>query len=82
MNTALKVVAALVIAAVFLVTAFAGGVLVGTVVPGDLGQAVGAVSPSTDGVPDAVGEVADIIDDLALKRSSEESMTAGAIRGR
>ncbi len=81
MNTALKVVAALVVAAVFLVTAFAGGVLVGTVVPGDLGQAIGAVTPTADGVPDAVAEVADIIDDLALKRSSEESMTAGAIRG-
>lgn len=83
MSKALKVVAAVVIAAVFLITAFAGGVLVGRVASGDFGQAERmAVNPSASGdVESAVGEVADIIDDLALRPSSEESLTAGAIRG-
>lgn len=83
MNKAFKVVAAVVIAAVFLITTFAGGVLVGRVVSGDLDQTAGlSVKPTAPGdVTSAVGEVADIIDDLALSPSSEESMTAGAIRG-
>lgn len=82
MDKTFKIVAAIVVAAVFLVTAFTGGVLFGRMVSGDLSRAASAVRPSaSDDMDTAVNEVADIIDELALKPSSDESMTAGAIKG-
>ncbi|MBN2247191.1 MAG: S41 family peptidase [Coriobacteriia bacterium] len=81
MKTLLKSVAVLTAAAVVLATAFAGGILFERLIGGDGTGVPGAASASASGVDDAVAEVADIIEDLALEPSSEESMTAGAISG-
>jgi carboxyl-terminal processing protease len=82
MNRILRVVIVVLVVLVITGTAFAGGFVVGH------GSSSGAVPPVTaltnphDGdLEDTVDEVQSLIDRQALKPTSEESMTAGAISG-
>ncbi|MHB1136874.1 MAG: S41 family peptidase [Coriobacteriia bacterium] len=81
MKILLKVVAALTATAVVLATAFAGGMLFERLVGDEPVGTTGSASGAGIEVDEAVAEVADIIEDLALEPSSETSMTSGAITG-
>jgi carboxyl-terminal processing protease len=80
MEKVLKVTAAVTVVAILLVAAFAGGVFFDRTLADAIdGDRRGSLADTE--VDDAVAEVADIIESLALEPSSEESMTIGAISG-
>jgi len=80
MEKVLKVTAAVTVVAILLVAAFAGGVFFDRTLADAIdGDRRGSLVDTE--VDDAVAEVADIIESLALEPSSEESMTIGAISG-
>ncbi|MCK8114551.1 S41 family peptidase [Anaerosoma tenue] len=80
MEKVLKVTAAVTVVAILLVAAFAGGVFFDRTLADAIdGDRRGSLTDTE--VDDAVAEVADIIESLALEPSSEESMTIGAISG-
>ncbi len=80
MEKVLKVTAAVTVAAILLVAAFAGGVYFDRTLANAIDDGHRGALADTE-VDDAVAEVADIIERLALEPSSEESMTIGAING-
>lgn len=80
MEKALKVTAAVTVVAILLVAAFAGGVFFDRTLADAIDNGRRGSLADTD-IDDAVAEVADIIESLALEPSSEESMTIGAISG-
>jgi len=80
MEKILKVTTAVTVVAILLVAAFAGGVFFDRTLADAIdGDRRGSLAGTK--VDDAVAEVADIIESLALEPSSEESMTIGAISG-